>query len=270
MLQFNSMATSEDIARDSLTHGYDTVFEEVGPGDSVPLNEDGYQAVLQACCIEEMEKFARRVVKELGFVICSEGIFAGIIGYHTCGAEGEQSYAKLVEHINSGTNEPCPWVGEDGNCPEVDLTACGTYPDNFHRRRACGSTTSLPYTTIVESTTEAPSSTTAYPTTLATTTAETTTKAPTSTTAPTTTLATTTAETTTEAPTSTLAPTTTAATTTAKTTTEAPASTTTSHGGTCSTDAADWIVAADASNSVSKKGWDAQVEFLAKTVEVIL
>jgi len=245
MLQFTSMPTGEETLGVSSRFVQPALFEEEssedahGLGDSAPMNEDGYLEVASTCCILEMDRFARRVLNELGLEVCNEGGLAGTIGYHTCGASGVQSYAKLLEDIQGGATGSCAWLGTPGYCPDFDFTNCPSYPDNFHRRRICSgsgvthyaaadqATTNAPATTTMQASTLAPAYTTVAPTTTVVpyTTAAHTTVAPTttaaSTVAATTMAAYNTAAPTTEAITTTAAPTT-AASTVSATTTAAP------------------------------------------------
>merc|ERR1740123_1422357 len=148
------MPASGEIARDIFNPGHSELLEEhvLGGrsrflGDTEPLNEDGYAEVAGSCCVSGMEQFARRVVKDLGLVVCHEGGLAGMIGYHTCGAQGVQSYVKLQNDIKGSASGPCAWVAEPGYCPDIDFADCGSYPDDFHRRRVCNAATSAPYAT---------------------------------------------------------------------------------------------------------------------------
>merc|ERR1719221_1438043 len=65
-------------------------------GSTADLTEEGYAAVAGTCCTSDMEEFARRVVADLGLVVCNEGGLSGVVGYHTC-EKGVQTLAKLIE-----------------------------------------------------------------------------------------------------------------------------------------------------------------------------
>jgi len=199
-------------------------------GDSAALTEEGYAMVGGTCCVAAMEAFVRRVVGGLGLAVCNEGGFQGVVGWHTC-EKGLHSLAKLIEDIHNSENVPCAWVGTPGYCPDFDFANCGSFPDNFHRRRICsskpygtdapaptGPTTAAPATTAVPTLTNAPATSNMYSANAAAATAAPTTAAPPTTTAAPVTTAypgTTAAPATTTVPATTAAPATAAPTTTA-------------------------------------------------------
>jgi len=107
-----------------------------GIGASADLSEEGYASVAATCCVFEMEEFARRLVVDLGLVICDEGGLSGTIGFHTC-EKGAQSFAKLTEDIKNGEHGQCAWTAMPDHCGDIDTANCGSPPDDFHRRRIC-------------------------------------------------------------------------------------------------------------------------------------
>jgi len=161
MLQFASdhagpKSASPISAHAALVEEVATQRRSQGIGASADLTEGGYVAVASSCCVAEMEEFARRVVADLGLVICDEGGLSGTVGFHTC-EKGWQSFAKLSEDIKNGQHGQCAWTAMPDYCGEFDRANCGSPPDGFHRRRVCsGDANTDAYLATEASATEAP------------------------------------------------------------------------------------------------------------------
>jgi len=130
-----------------------------GIGKDAPLNQAGYQSVVDQCCALEMIEFIRRVIEKekLGYV-CGEGAIAGTSLWFDCKDDGK-NYAQLVEALKAATTGTCAWIGAQPDCPKPPLS-CGSFPDASlppcQSPSTSTSTTLPPVTSTTEITTQRP------------------------------------------------------------------------------------------------------------------
>merc|ERR1719198_2098409 len=98
-------------------------------GAAAPLNEEGYSAVADRCCIAEMKVFIERVIFDQGLQTCEQAGLEGFAPWHSC--ESTSTYDALVEHLIKDSQGDCPWVqAASDNCqPLPDPPTCETFPD---------------------------------------------------------------------------------------------------------------------------------------------
>jgi len=103
-------------------------------GAAAPLDETGYSAVADRCCLEEMKQFVERQAINLGLEVCDPAGLAGIVPYHSC-LKRVQTLDALSANLMTDSSSRCAWLATTGNCkarpadcPEFSgdaLTDCG-------------------------------------------------------------------------------------------------------------------------------------------------
>jgi len=149
-----------------------------GIGNTVPLDDAGYQTVANLCCWREMKEFVQEVAKkEFGFEFCAEGGLMGLLWWFDC-TDDKQNYSTLVETIRQ--NGPDEKTGHKGDCPFLGWRGCKNFPEHRNCTKFSGhppeckplvTTSPEPFTTTSK---EPTTITNPLPTTVSTTTSSTT------------------------------------------------------------------------------------------------
>jgi len=84
-------------------------------GAAAPLDETGYSAVADRCCLEEVKQFVERQVANLGLEVCDPAGLSGIVPYHSC-LKGTQSFDALNANLLADSQSRCAWLATTGNC----------------------------------------------------------------------------------------------------------------------------------------------------------
>lgn len=99
---------------------------ESGPprvtGKSATLDEAGYDAVVDLCCMTEMEAFIVRFAAGQGFHVCSGNHLTGFAVWFDC-KDDLQPFAKFQRELIGIATSNCPWLKNpvtDLNCKSLD------------------------------------------------------------------------------------------------------------------------------------------------------
>mmetsp|Transcript_4426 Transcript_4426/g.7428 ORF Transcript_4426/g.7428 Transcript_4426/m.7428 type:complete len:206 (-) Transcript_4426:150-767(-) len=103
----------------------------LGPGSTEQLSQAGYEVVAAICCNYEMAQFAKRIIQDLGLVICDSDLVAGILPWYTCHTsttKGRRScYADLRADLNASQPPAhCASVASSlAACPAFNQSCAG-------------------------------------------------------------------------------------------------------------------------------------------------
>jgi len=87
-------------------------------GAAASLDEAGYSAVADRCCLSEMRQFIERQAKNLNLDICNDGGLNGLVPFHTC-LKGPKTFAELTSTLLSESSQKCSWVASAGTCNKL-------------------------------------------------------------------------------------------------------------------------------------------------------
>jgi len=82
-------------------------------GNSAPLTQDGYVAVVELHDKDEVFRFASRVIKEMGYRVKSVGKLHGLLSFFNCERDF-QTLDKLKDELENAANMEKSWLGKDG------------------------------------------------------------------------------------------------------------------------------------------------------------
>jgi len=82
-------------------------------GNSAPLDQEGYAAVVALWDNAEMETFVLRAVSQLGCNVTDRGALKGFIPFYS--KEKSQSFGKLKAELEKISNMPTSWLATTGN-----------------------------------------------------------------------------------------------------------------------------------------------------------
>jgi len=84
-------------------------------GAAAPLDETGYSAVADRCCLEEVKQFVERQAVNMGLEVCDRAGLSGIVPYHSC-LKGVQTLDALSANLLEDSKGRCAWLATTGNC----------------------------------------------------------------------------------------------------------------------------------------------------------
>lgn len=93
-------------------------------GSSAPLTQEGYEAVSDRCCQQEMREFIGRVVFDESFEVCDVGGLAGLAPYHSC--EKQRTFDDLKGDVYKDLRKTCSWLTDLGQC-QPPPPSCPSY-----------------------------------------------------------------------------------------------------------------------------------------------
>lgn len=96
-------------------------------GKRMPLNDEGFQAVANSCCYDDMKDFIRRAAGDLKLQVCDEGGLSGFAPFFSCPSK-PTTFTDLqssLEHATAVSGEKCHWLGAVGDLCTPPDPSCG-------------------------------------------------------------------------------------------------------------------------------------------------